>query len=165
MSEYRIVVEVKQPKASDKATTASKDGTTKTNNEVTSPKNKGNQNGDRKKSPSAQTIASMVRNPTSALMHLGKSVPFIGAAIVASQVAVQATDYGMDISSTLTGDYSGKMKWDNFKGTMKAVLNPVQSALSYGRWEAERYKANVSQSLQRELMGTADLGGEGTLKL
>lgn len=165
MSEYKITVEVKSAKQSEKATKASKGGTPKTNNEVTSPKNKSTQEGSKNHSVSAQTIASMVRNPASALRTLGKSIPYIGAAIVAGQIATQVTDYALDISSTLTGDYSAKMQWNNFKGALKAVTNPIQSALSYGKWEAERYRANVSQSLQRELMGVADLGGEGTLKL
>lgn len=164
-NEYKITVDVNYNRGSGKATKPSQGGTSKVNPRKTAPKSRVTQEGSQNYGKNVQTIANMTRNPALAIKSLGRAVPFVGAALVASKIAYEATSFASEMQATLTGDYSFKTSFDNFKGGVSAILNPIGSMMSAVKFEANRYRQNVKQELNRELMGASDLGGEATLKL
>lgn len=164
--EYKITIEAKAPKTSGKATKPSVTGTTKANPRIASPKMRATQEGSIDSSKGFQMAASLLKGgSSSAISALSKASPYIAASLIALKVAYQAADVATDLISTYTGDYSQKIELANFRTGVRNVLNPVQTGIRIAKANAEIYRTNVKQSLNRELMGASDLGGEGILKL
>lgn len=64
--------------------------------------------------------------------------------------------------SSYTGDYSAQMQVSNFNTMWKQLSHPVSTGVTYFKNMIMEQQLNKKQALQRELLGEADLGNEGT---
>lgn len=157
MSDYRIVVEVNKRKSGKSAspTTPSEPG-------VDKPTKPSEPNDGGAKDPSLLQLASAVRNPGQALIKLARNTAVGVAVTVAGKAAMDIASATIDIGATESGDYAMQMVFNNFKSTLSAIGRPIGTAFTYMKKEAEIERVNKRHAMARELMGTADLGGEGT---
>lgn len=167
MSEYKIVVEVRRSGTSKKATKPSASGGDRTYaGRKTSPKNRATAvDNEGSYSKVFQTIASATKNPSGAILKMAKSVPYVAASVIALKTTYEVIGIVTDLNASITGDYSQKLAYDNFKRTLQTALNPIGTALSATRSRIETYNTNLAQEQNRALMGEADLGGEGVKRI
>lgn len=108
-------------------------------------------------------VVNIVRSPLWAgVSAMTKVIPWIGGAVIATQVAVQITTTSMDMMAKYTGDYSGKIGWDNFKLRADHVIKPFSYAMALANQSIMISNANKEIEQQNILLGNADVNSSSS---
>lgn len=109
------------------------------------------------------SIVNAIRSPAwSAVSAVSKVVPWIAAAVVAIQIVSQITTTSMDMMAKYTGDYSGKIGWDNFKLRAWHAINPISYGIALGNQSITILNANKEIEQQNILFGNADVNSSSS---
>jgi len=115
------------------------------------------------KTISVGQVVNAVRSPLWAgIGAMTKAVPWIAAVIVTAQVASQVTTTTMDMMAKYTGDYSGKIGWDNFKLRAGHAINPISYGIALGNQSITISNANKEIEQQNILFGNADVNSSSS---
>lgn len=101
--------------------------------------------------------SSIAQNPDSvlsqAVSNVAKAIPFVAAAFAVVKLAVSTADTALDFYTMQTGEYTGKIGWNNFKQVMAVPFHPFSSMIDAYKQEVRWGIENSKRTQERQLLG------------
>lgn len=158
MPDYNIYIH-SDPNGNSDPTKPWKNGRT-----ATSSKEDGGDGGE-----TAAKVLNTISNPDSLVARgislVTKAIPYIAVAYAVKHIVDTAISTTLNFNAITSGNYAGKVAYNNFKATLSASLRPFSTTLNYFQYQeqmkVQREKAQLTQELLGESVINSRFGGKG----
>lgn len=115
------------------------------------------------KKTSEEQITESERNTGTLLSVVGKTTPYIAAAILAVKFVAKTTEKAVDLYCSYytpnSGDYALQHNWENLKNTIHMIKNPISTFVAVSQNELKIERNNARKEMESQLLGGTLIGG------